>query len=71
MIVWGGSGGGYQNTGGRYDPTTDGWVATAVVGAPEARYGPAAVWADSEMIVWGGYDGSYLNSGARYDPAES
>ncbi len=36
MLVWGGSGGGggYQNTGGRYDPATDSWTATSTAAAP-------------------------------------
>src|SRR5206468_7298684 len=39
MIVWGGFGlhGGYFNTGGRYNPSTDSWTATSTTNAPAAR----------------------------------
>jgi N-acetylneuraminic acid mutarotase len=71
MIVWGGSAspGGFFNTGGRYNPATDGWVATSTANEPSGRAWHTAVWTGSEMIVWGGYDGnSSLNSGGRYNP---
>ena len=48
MIVWGGSNGSsYFNTGGRYNPSTDSWIATSTTNAPAARdvtrqSGPAA-----------------------------
>lgn len=75
MIVWGGEsdiGGGstYVNTGGRYNPTSNTWVATANSPAPEARFYHTGVWTGSEMIVWGGYNNTVnLNTGKRYDPA--
>ena len=73
MIVWGGYywDGNYHyfQSGGRYNPGTDSWVATSTTDAPEARGFHTAVWTGSEMIVWGGYDGSsYWNSGGRYNP---
>lgn len=78
MIVWGGSyivaGTTYPtSTGGRYDPASDSWTATATAGAPEPRHLHAAVWTGTEMIVWGGvwpdpYAPSDLASGGRYDP---
>jgi N-acetylneuraminic acid mutarotase len=75
MIVWGGLGnfGGdtVLNTGGRYNPVTDTWVATTISNAPSARWVHTAVWTGSEMIVWGGSDypsPSYFNTGGRYDP---
>jgi len=50
MIVWGGTGyGGTLTTGGRYTPTTNSWIPTAV----EPDYYGTAVWTGSEMIVWG------------------
>src|SRR5207253_2706905 len=59
MIVWGGySYDGvdhYWNTGGRYNPGTDGWVATSTTNAPVGRESQQAVWTGNEMIVWGGY----------------
>ena len=51
MIVWGGS---VLNTGGRYDPSTDTWIATNTTNAPDPRRSHTAVWTGSEMIVWGG-----------------
>src|SRR5205085_769248 len=42
MIVWGGYAGSFNNamatnTGGRYNPNTDSWTATATSNAPSAR----------------------------------
>jgi hypothetical protein len=71
MIVWGGvSEGTPTATGGRYNPMTDSWAATAG-GAPSPRWGHAAVWTGIEMIVWGGVGpgGVLQNTGGRYDPA--
>jgi N-acetylneuraminic acid mutarotase len=71
MIVWGGFSLqiGYLNTGGRYDPATDSWVATSTVNPPERRGHHTAVWIGSEMIVWGGNNAAnYLNTGGRYNP---
>jgi N-acetylneuraminic acid mutarotase len=73
MIVWGGLayGIGDINTGGRYNPSTDSWVATSVTNAPPGRIHYTAVWAGTEMIIWGGENsdtGMVLNSGGRYFP---
>jgi hypothetical protein len=72
MIVWGGGRGavGYTNTGGIYDPATDGWTATSTANAPTGRIYHTVVWTGSKMIVWGGqqtgtYD--YVNTGGVYD----
>ncbi len=58
MIVWGGldESNNHLNTGGRYNPGTDSWVATSTRNAPIGRYGHTAVWSGSEMIVWGGWN---------------
>ena len=73
MIVWGGTGTSYFNTGGRYDPATDTWLATSTgANVPSARaYFDTAVWSGTYMIVWGGYGGGccYLNTGGRYNPS--
>ena len=53
MIVWGGGGASFANTGGRYNPSTDSWTATSTTNAPSARFAHTAVWTGSEMIVWG------------------
>jgi N-acetylneuraminic acid mutarotase len=77
MIIWGGMDSPYPegvvNTGGRYTPETDSWVATNSTGAPAPRYAHTAEWTGVEMIVWGG-QGSFVslavptNSGAMYAP---
>jgi len=76
MIVWGGYFSDvfyhYLNTGGRYNPATDSWTATAITNVPDGRSNHTAVWTGSEMIVWGGEAGDdlgyYFNTGGRYDP---
>ena len=70
MIVWGGSNDiGFLNTGGRYNPSSNSWMATSTINAPAV--GHTAVWTGSEMIVWGGLALGpwYLNTGARYNPS--
>jgi hypothetical protein len=80
MIVWGGAADDASNavnTGGVFDPLTDGWTTGSVlingVGAftPAARIDHTAVWTGSEMIVWGGRDssGADLDNGGIFDPA--
>jgi N-acetylneuraminic acid mutarotase len=73
MIVWGGASipvGGYLNTGGRYDPGTDSWIATSTTNAPAPRFFHTTVWTGSEMIAWGGANNSGdLNTGGRYAPS--
>jgi len=57
------------DTGGRYNPSSDSWVATSTASAPEAREFHTSVWTGSEMIVWGGFSVSgTVNTGGRYDP---
>jgi N-acetylneuraminic acid mutarotase len=86
MIVWGGvipylDGGdpyldaGYYklNTGGKYNPRTNAWIATSAIGAPTKRFNHTAVWTGTEMIIWGGHTGyteldDPLNTGGRYNP---
>src|SRR2546430_4752973 len=68
MIVWGGyASGADSNTGGRYNPGTNGWTATSISNAPAGRSYHTAVWTGSEMIVWGGRNNFInLNTGGRY-----
>ena len=71
MVVWGGWDGGSTlfNDGGRYDPLTDSWKATAqTINVPTGRFDHTAVWTGSQMIMWGGNDGIFANSGGRYTP---
>jgi N-acetylneuraminic acid mutarotase len=75
MIVWGGVGivntsNILFNTGGRYNPASDSWIATSTSNAPVARWHHSGVWTGSEMIVWGGNDGfNVVNTGGRYNPS--
>jgi N-acetylneuraminic acid mutarotase len=77
MIVWGGLFGPPYvdfNTGGRYNPGIDSWIATSIANAPFPRNSHTAVWTGSEMIVWGGYnfpDDLYFNTGGRYCAASA
>jgi len=67
MIVWGGVGPMFVNTGGQYDPVGYSWAATATTaGVPSARYVHTAVWTGSKMIVWGGYGETYANTGGQW-----
>src|SRR5581483_8040636 len=57
------------DTGRRYDPNTDNWIAVNPLNAPTARSGHTTVWTGNEMIVWGGLDSiGFANTGATYDP---
>ena len=50
MIIWGGG----NNTGGRYDPSTDTWRPTSVgANVPSPRWGNTAIWTGEEMVIWG------------------
>jgi hypothetical protein len=71
MIVWGGQGSTYLNTGGRYSLATDSWSPMNTNGAPAGRYEHAAVWTGSELMIWGGvgFGPTYFADGARYDEA--
>jgi N-acetylneuraminic acid mutarotase len=75
MIIWGGfyfdgSHGYYFNTGGRYDPSTDSWIATSTANAPTGRYYHTAVWGSDDMVVWGGgTNAGLLNTGGTYNPS--
>ncbi|HEX4823484.1 MAG TPA: hypothetical protein VFV19_04195 [Candidatus Polarisedimenticolaceae bacterium] len=67
MVIWGGfitSSGASTDTGGIYDPSTDSWTTTSVVGAPSQSSGNPAVWTGKRMLVIG--SGSI--SGGSYDP---
>jgi len=77
MIVWGGysdpslgcSSTGMSGDGGRYNPLSNSWTTTNLIGAPAGRNSHTAVWSGNEMIVWGGNTGiNNTNTGARYRP---
>jgi N-acetylneuraminic acid mutarotase len=79
MIIWGGRDGDFNNTdaiyetGGRYNPSSDSWQPTNVIGAPLARFKHTAVWTGSRMIVWGGIAKTgvarkEISASALYDP---
>jgi N-acetylneuraminic acid mutarotase len=73
MTIWGGFfndgiNDHFLNTGGRYNPAADSWIATSIVNAPDGRDGHTAVWTGNEMIVWGGSnETTRLNTGGRYN----
>jgi len=58
---------GFLNTGWKYNPSTDSWIATSTTNAPTARVAHTALWTGGEMIVWGGL--TFDNTGGRYNPA--
>ncbi len=71
MIVWGGTTGpgAMLDTGARYNPVTDGWVATPLAGAPEARSSHTLVWTGNAVIAWGGVNATTnLDTGGVYRP---
>lgn len=55
----------YFNDGGRYNPATHQWTATALAGAPTPRVAQG-IWTGSELVVWGGDN---QPTGGRYDLA--
>ena len=72
MIIWeAGYLFGVFNTGARYDPATDSWIATNIRNAPISRGSESGVWTGSEMIIWGGLNSpaGNLNNGGRYTPS--
>jgi N-acetylneuraminic acid mutarotase len=73
MIIWGGCFGGEcqytTNTGGRYSPSRDSWVATATPPVPFQRNPFVSVWTGTEMLIWG-IDSQLLDKSVyRYAPA--
>ena len=53
VIYWGGQDENFPlNTGGKYNPSTDSWIATSIANAPSARSSHTAVWTDNQMIIW-------------------
>ena len=76
MLIWGGwvndsstGGGGADNTGGRYELSTDSWTPTSTTNAPPSSTEGTAVWTGSLMLVWGGLDNNgFVGTGGRYDP---
>ncbi len=80
MIVWGGNRGYvsyYLNSGGRYNPISDTWVATSTAtDCPLPRRGHTAIWTGTEMVIWGGYyfiigdpNNCEYMTGGKYNPS--
>ena len=72
VIIWGGEGvAGSLGDGARLifsEGTPTEWKKTGSTGAPSARSGHTAVWADKSLIVWGGSrTGLAMGDGAIYD----
>jgi hypothetical protein len=80
MIIWGGTSGtdldiykgSYYKVGGRYNPVTDTWQSTPILGVTEGRIFHSATWVGTELIVLGGIDVSRaaLDRGLRYRPQQ-
>jgi N-acetylneuraminic acid mutarotase len=73
LIVWGGGSDSncyFYRAGGRYNPSTDTWQATPIVGVPSARMYHTGIWTGTDLIVWGGRDvfGTQFNNGGMYRP---
>ena len=68
MIIWGGSGGGSQLPGARYNPQSDSWTPMATDFQPPSVADKSAVWTGSRMLVWGGISGAQ-NPGGQYNPS--
>jgi VCBS repeat-containing protein len=79
MVIWGGTGCvdppdcnlsfDRLNSGGRYNPVSDTWVATNTVGAPIGRDFHSGIWTGSKMIIWGGETNTgTTDTGGIYDP---
>ena len=70
MVVWGGetSAPGFDAvaTGGRYNPATNSWAPTSLVGVPSARHDHVGAWLPGFMMIWGGRGDYELDSGGRY-----
>ena len=72
MIVFGGQplgGGGYINTGGLFNPSTNSWTDAPTTDAPSGRLQHTAIWTGTNMIIFGGQGGSGLSfPGGTYLP---
>jgi len=51
MLVWGGYGTDYLNTGARYDPATDSWATMSSANVPTARWRHGAVWTGLHQAI--------------------
>jgi N-acetylneuraminic acid mutarotase len=70
MLVWGVDASMFDTSVYRYNPVTNRWTRTFVLGAPDARYDFSLVWTGTEMIVWGGdVQGiGVTRTGGRFNP---
>jgi N-acetylneuraminic acid mutarotase len=65
----------YHNDGGQYDPSTNSWTKTSLVGAPSPRGWFGYVWTGTDLIVWsgcganGGFCSGSVVTGGRYNPS--
>ena len=71
VVVWGGYGSSFLNTGGKYDPASNVWTPTSLVDVPSIRYVHSAIWTGNAMVVWGGVGFGLLNTGGLYAPSAS
>ncbi len=58
LVVWGGTEAedewSYLNTGGRYNPTNNTWIATSLANVPQRRAGATATAIGTDIIIFGG-----------------
>ncbi|MBN2381738.1 hypothetical protein JXQ70_02550 [bacterium] len=67
MIIWGGTDSYIDvyktNTGGRFNPIFNNWMATSTIDAPGKAAQHAAIWTGTTMLIWGG-----ISSCGKYNP---
>jgi hypothetical protein len=69
VFVWGGNDlFDLHQDGGLWDPTTDVWASTAVMGSPIPREAHSATWTGTQVVIFGGYYGNYVADGGAFDP---
>lgn len=79
MLIWGGTFSGdaglfVLNSGARYNPDTDTWVALSSQDAPSPRANASTIWTGGTMLIFAGYPGSGangLNSNHAWTPGQT
>jgi hypothetical protein len=76
MVVWGGgdvAGTADYDSGSRYDPANNSWLAMTTLNAPAGRRGAYGFWTGSRVLFYGGTDHNGNSSAAvnLYDPVNN
>jgi N-acetylneuraminic acid mutarotase len=71
FVFWGGvvqdgDGGFRTNNGARFDPTTNAWQLTSVIGAPSPRTAAFYAWTGRHVLLAGGFEHGIYRDGGRY-----